>query len=289
MNNKEELNKDLLTIPIYLNTKIVFDMLATIEDGFSVVKNIQTSRSKDKENEVDAEVGSGNIFAFLNIGLKGKIKDTSKGNETYSEERTHTTVSLFQKLKHRLEEAGLVIRNYSCIQIGDFIELQGNFKMNPLISMLSRIKEMMAIYNLFSEKIKQNNGKKDKVLSDAKFNAQIDGLINGLQANGKRDIVCETENINILLPTYDSYFINNNMNEVTDGNYKFLGKVVQKCVGDGEISLLRNTVFSKLQVEKLKDFEAIINDDSLKPFFSEKIATSVKAPVIMAIPIAIYI
>ena len=39
---KIENNK--LTIPIYLNTKIVFDMLATIEDGFAEVKNVQTSR-----------------------------------------------------------------------------------------------------------------------------------------------------------------------------------------------------------------------------------------------------
>ena len=42
MDKKEGLNKDLLTIPIYLNTKIVLDMLATIEERFSVVKNIQT-------------------------------------------------------------------------------------------------------------------------------------------------------------------------------------------------------------------------------------------------------
>ena len=29
----EKIDKSKLTIPIYLNTKIVFDMLATIEDG----------------------------------------------------------------------------------------------------------------------------------------------------------------------------------------------------------------------------------------------------------------
>lgn len=41
-----KIDKNKLTIPIYLNTKIVFDMLATIEDGFTEVKNIQTSKSK---------------------------------------------------------------------------------------------------------------------------------------------------------------------------------------------------------------------------------------------------
>ena len=40
LEQKNVRNKDL-TIPIYLNTKVVFDMLATIEDGFSEVKNIR--------------------------------------------------------------------------------------------------------------------------------------------------------------------------------------------------------------------------------------------------------
>ena len=35
---REKIDKNKLTIPIYLNTKIVFDMLATIEDGFQKVK-----------------------------------------------------------------------------------------------------------------------------------------------------------------------------------------------------------------------------------------------------------
>ena len=35
-----KIDKEKLTIPIYLNTKIVFDMLATIEDGFSEMRNV---------------------------------------------------------------------------------------------------------------------------------------------------------------------------------------------------------------------------------------------------------
>ena len=48
--NKIEKNK--LIILIYLNTKIVFDMLATIEDGFAKVKNVQTSRNKNRGAEI---------------------------------------------------------------------------------------------------------------------------------------------------------------------------------------------------------------------------------------------
>ena len=80
------------------------------------------------------------------------------------------------------------------------------------------------------------------------------------------------------------------MIEVTDGNYKILGKVIKVCMDDGEISLLRNTVFSKLQLDKMKEFQEFFSDPSLAQFVDEGgIKTVISAPVIMVIPIAIYI
>ena len=70
----QEIEKNKLTIPIYLNTKIVFDMLATIEDGFAEVKNVQTSKSKNRENDIETNIGSNNLFAFLNVGIHGNHK-----------------------------------------------------------------------------------------------------------------------------------------------------------------------------------------------------------------------
>lgn len=287
---KQQIDKNKLTIPIYLNTKIVFDMLATIEDGFSEVKNIQTSKSKIKEDDAEANIGTSNLFAFLNIGIRGNHKSGSNDDQTVIEEKTHTTVSLFQKLKAQLEDEKLINRDVENFEIGDFIEIQGTLKTNPLIDMLSSLKELMALANLFSDKPKQNQSKKDKLISDNKFNTQIEGLINGLQADGKKDIICESISVKVILPTDENYFLNSNMSEVTDGNYKILGKVVQICKDSGEISLLRNTVFSKLQLDKMKEFQDVFNDPTLNQFVGEGgITTSVRAPVIMIIPIAIYI
>lgn len=76
----------------------------------------------------------------------------------------------------------------------------------------------------------------------------------------------------------------------TDGNYKILGKVVQICKDSGEISLLRNTVFSKLQLDKMKEFRDVFNDPALADFVGNGgITTTIEAPVIMIIPIAIYV
>lgn len=71
---REKIDKNKLTIPIYLNTKIVFDMLATIEDGFSEVKNIQTSKSKNREEDAEANIGMSNLFALFSVGLKGNLE-----------------------------------------------------------------------------------------------------------------------------------------------------------------------------------------------------------------------
>lgn len=286
----DKINKDKLTIPIYLNTKIVFDMLATIEDGFSEVKNIQTSKSKNREEDAEANIGTSNLFALFSVGIRGNLKSGTSNDQTIMEEKTHTTVSLFQKLKSNLEDAKLVNRNINSFEIGDFVEIQGNLKTNPLIDMLSALKELMALANLFSEKPKNNQSKKDKLMSDSRFNSQIEGLINGLQADGKKDIICETPDLKVVLPTDENYFLNNNMSEITDGNYKILGKVVQICKENGEISLLRNTVFSKLQLDKMKEFQDVFNAPELSQFVGDGgITTTVKAPVIMIIPIAIYI
>ena len=286
----EKIDKNKLTIPIYLNTKIVFDMLATIEDGFSEVKNIQTSRNKNREEDAEANIGTGNHFALFNVGIKGKLKSGNNSGETITEEKTHTTVSLFQKLKSDLEDAKLIKRDVNKYEIGDFVEIQGNLKTNPLIDMLAALKEMMILTNLFSDKPKGNQSKKDKLMSDAKFNSQIEGLINGLQADGKKDIICETPDLKVILPTDENYFLNNSMTEITDGNYKILGKIVQICKDSGEISLLRNTVFSKLQLDKMKEFKDLFNAPSLSQLVGEGgITTTIEAPVVMIIPIAIYI
>ena len=288
---KQNIDKSKLTIPIYLNTKIVFDMLATIEGGFSEVKNIQTSRNKCKEEDAEANIGTSNLFALLNVGIRGNSRNNSSAGETIIEEKTHTTVSLFQNLKSQLEEQKLIIRDINNIEIGDFVELQGILKTNPLIDMLFALKELMALADLFSDnKNNKNKTNTQKLMSDNKFNSQIDGLINGLQAGGKRDIICEAEKLSVVLPTDENYFLNSNMSEITDGNYKILGKVVKLCKETGEISLLRNTVFSRLQLDKMKEFQDLFNDPSLSLFVGEGgIATVVKAPVIMLIPIAIYI
>lgn len=284
----DKIEKNKLTIPIYLNTKVVFDMLATIEDGFAEVKNVQTSKNKNRDEDIEANIGTNNLFAFLNVGIRGNHKSNSSNGETVVEERTHTPVSLFQQLKGKLDNAKLINRDITRLSIGDFVEVQGTLKNNPVIDMLSSLKELMALANLFADN--KNQSKKNKLMSDNRLNTQIDALIKGLQADGKKDIICEADGMNVILLTDENYFLNNNMSEVTDGNYKILGKAIQICIEEGEISLLRNTVFSKLKLDKMNEFKDLFSDPSLSRFVGDDgLKTVIYNPVIMIIPIAIYI
>ena len=135
------------------------------------MKNIQTSKNKTTEDNAEANIGTSNLFALLNIGIKGNHKIGSDDNQMITEEKTHTTVSLFQRLKMELEEEKLIIRDIDEIEIGDFIEIQGVLKTNPLIDMLAGLKELMLLVNLFTDnKPKENKGRKDKLLSDNNSN-----------------------------------------------------------------------------------------------------------------------
>ena len=67
---------DTLVIPIYLNQRTVFDMLAMLEDGFSHLETVQTSRKRGSTTEGggEAEIGASNIFALLGVSLKGHLR-----------------------------------------------------------------------------------------------------------------------------------------------------------------------------------------------------------------------
>ena len=175
-----KIDKEKLTIPIYLNTKIVFDMLATIEDGFSEMRNVQTSKSVSSDETVGADIGTGNIFAWLNIGVSANKKDSNQQDQTTTEQRTHTTVSLFQKLKATLEENNYIKRDSNEMKEGDFIEIQGVLKTNPLIDFLSNLKELIKLANAFDDNKGNNKSKARKMMEDQKLNTQIDALIQGM-------------------------------------------------------------------------------------------------------------
>ena len=133
---KTKLSHTQLMVPVYINEKIVLDMLAIIEDGFSMVSQVNSSEQKESTSE---QIGSVNastslLNKLLKIDLKGDISHTGnvEENENISKEKVHTNVSLLSKFRTTLEDEKLLdtSSNISNVKIGNFIELEGELQKN---------------------------------------------------------------------------------------------------------------------------------------------------------------
>lgn len=141
--------KDQLIIPVYLNEKTVLDMLAIIEDGFSMVSEV--SSSNQNSSTTDLKLGGGlSTKAILDKLLKIQIDanyEEEKSNNTTAEtksEKVHTNVSLLSKFRSELINNQLLSctaesdLDISKIKTGDFIELEGELQKNPMIDLMEK-------------------------------------------------------------------------------------------------------------------------------------------------------
>ncbi|EPY2277894.1 DUF6414 family protein [Clostridium sporogenes] len=293
-----------LYVPIYLNQRIVFDMLAIIEDGFSQLSTVQTCQSNSSKEgaDISGEIGTSNIFAFLKANFKAAVKGEEQSNEqsTILQERVHTPTSLFSKLYTRLNNDNIIKfidskDKLDTIEPGDFIEFEGKLSKNPLVALLESFQMLGELAMLFeNEKTgKDNKSNKNKMLENKKIITQIKALSDSLKNGNMFDLICKINNdkdLKAVLPVYVDYFYNKNMNEIIDGEYRILGKVT-KVVNNSEdesINLLRNTSFSLFQESLLNQMFNTFNSASEYGLEISKIETSITAPAIQVIPFAIY-
>lgn len=300
-------NEDKLIIPIYLNQKIVFDMLAILEDGFSQIRNIQKKISEEDNisSNVDGEIGTSNIFALLGVRLKAGLRGEQKSasDKLVNEERIHTPASLFAKLLEKLNEKQLIKdlkskKDLDEIKPGDFVSFKGTLAKNPLISLLESVSRMMELVVLFDDNNpNQSGGKKGKRNNNPNKTLinQINGLTVSLKTGGMIDILCkikDEKNLSAVLQTYINYFYNKSMNEIIDGEYTVLGKVVKivKEEDNNSINLLRNTSLS-LANEKLMDqFTTVFKSKEIENAGLEipDVKTKIYSNGVLIIPISIY-
>ena len=56
----EKVAESQLIVPVYINEKIVLDMLAILDDGFSMVSQVNYSEHRESSNSKSGEVGISN-------------------------------------------------------------------------------------------------------------------------------------------------------------------------------------------------------------------------------------
>ena len=112
MTHEESLTNDELVIPVYLDTNVLLDLLATVEDGFKLVERVTTGQTSGKSTERsgDAEFATPSLFNFFKVGFSGKLRRESDqgASETSEAELTHTYGSLLHRLRRYLVNEHLV-------------------------------------------------------------------------------------------------------------------------------------------------------------------------------------
>lgn len=297
MNNN--IKADRLIVPVYINEKIVLDMLAIIEDGFSMVSQVNYSEHKEststQKGELKASTDASILSKLLKIEVSGELNHTgNKGeNETISKEKVHTNVSLLSKFRGFLVEQKILKSDFdfSEISIGDFIEIEGELQKNPLINYMDIFLDLFRMVDIFTDKPQlgnktQANNQKQKQNETAK---QIQAFASELKHSGTIDFILSDIKGTAVLSAQEQYLANDNVSEIIGGHFKVLGKVISVCKDNtDEIDLLRKTSLSILSEEFLDEMFSGFQTLDDKQIHLPELITKIAGPAVIVIPIAIY-
>lgn len=154
-----------LIIPVYLNQRLVFDLVAMLQGGITTVTRV--SEAQREAGTVAGEVAGGfglsqALSSLLRVNLSGKVSgDTSETMErTSTAERVHTPASLFFTLRNLLWEKGILTSHSLEVQPkpGQFVEFTGSLRRNPLIETFDSLTGILNLSIMFAEPAKPPHG-----------------------------------------------------------------------------------------------------------------------------------
>lgn len=288
-----------LMIPVYINEKIVLDMLAIIEDGFSTVSQVSYSDHKENSNaqkiETEVSTSASILSKLLKIDLKGELSHSGNCGETENttKEKVHTNVSLLSKFRAFLTDANILKSGFdiSNMKIGDFIEVEGELQKNPLINCMDIFVDVLRMADIFAEKPQLNartQAKAQKQQQDETMK-KIKSFASELKHSGTVDFILSDSAGTIVLSAQEQYLSNDNISEILGGHFKVLGKVIAICADKTEsIDLLRKTTLSILPHDLLADMFSCLQNEDMKQYNLPELKTEISEPAVIVIPVAIY-
>lgn len=290
---EHDIKSDRLIIPVYINEKIVLDMLAIIEDGFSMVSQINYTEHTENNSvqKADAEISTSTtlLSKLLKIDVSGGLShEGNRGqNENIIKEKVHTNVSLLSKFRSFLVEQKILKSDldFSKMQVGDFIEVEGELQKNPIINYMDSFIDLFRMVDIFTE---QPQTEKSKPREDETV-TQIKSFAEELKHSGTIDFILSDAKGTTVLSVQEQYLANDNISEIIGGHFKVLGKVISICKEDMEnIDLLRKTSLTILQEDLLNDMFSGFKTEDMKQFNLPELKTKITSPAVIVIPIAIY-
>lgn len=288
-----------LIVPVYLNQRIVFDLLAMMQDGLSQVTRITTTEAgKDATTRgIDTTFGLGQAFAgLLKVDFSGKRSSNREAsNETSrSEERVHTPSSLLFKLRQMLGEQNQLKTAGGSYQpgAGHIVEFTTTLRRNPLIETMDTTVGMMELATTFTEQPKRP-GKRQSAPSDEKQTMlQMERFRETLKVGSTVDIVSDTleSGYTAVLTLEEEFLSDPTMSNLVEGQFTVLGKVIRVVTdASNSISLLRKTPISAMPLPLLQEAFSHFNALSGEQGYGlPTIDWEITGPAIQVLPIGIY-
>lgn len=290
-----------LIVPVYLNQRLVFDLVAMMQNGISTVSRLEVravDENKDR-SKMEAKFGLADAFgALLKIDLGGAKEGerSSASQRTESTERTHTTASLFSILRADLNARNLIVSpEDSDVRPGDFVEFSASMKRNPLIAGLEQVTQFLSLAGVFDVPSAgdQKKGKPKMGTAESELlilARQLQSVNDKLKQGGTGDLFAtNVAGRYSAVVTLENQFLNDPaMSDLIDGTFSVLGKVI-RVVREGErISLVRNSAIS-MSPEFLNVLvESFMKMQATPGFSVPDMAYEVDGPAFQVLPVAIY-
>lgn len=296
---RKNMKADQLMVPVYINEKIVLDMLAIIEDGFSTVSQVSYNEHKENNNVQKLESGvstSANILSkLLKIDLKGEVSHSGNSGENTSvaKEKVHTNVSLLSRFRTFLVNEKILKSGFDTanIKIGDFIEVEGELQKNPLINYLDIFLDLFRMVDIFTEKPQLGSKTQTKAQKqqENEIVTQIKSFADELKHSGTIDFILSDDVGTVVLSAQEQYLSNDNISEILGGHFKVLGKVIAICKDETEnVDLLRKTTLSIFPIDQITEIFSGFQNSGIKQFNLPELKTQIPGPAVIVIPVAIY-
>ena len=296
---RKNMKADQLMVPVYINEKIVLDMLAIIEDGFSTVSQVSYNEHKENSNVQKLESGvstSANILSkLLKIDLKGEVSHSGNSGENTSvaKEKVHTNVSLLSRFRTFLVNEKILKSGFDTanIKIGDFIEVEGELQKNPLINYLDIFLDLFRMVDIFTEKPQLGSKTQTKAQKqqENEIVTQIKSFADELKHSGTIDFILSDDVGTVVLSAQEQYLSNDNISEILGGHFKVIGKVIAICKDETEnVDLLRKTTLSIFPIDQITEIFSGFQNSGIKQFNLPELKTQIPGPAVIVIPVAIY-
>lgn len=309
---------DELVVAVYLDTNVLLDLLATVEDGFTLVERVTSGQTRDRASEQGGSAEVGIPFHFFRLGLTGKLARSSKTGETATSESelTHTYGSLLHRLRRYLIEEHLVHTATSSVtcSVGDFVEFTGLVRPNPFTDSFTRLESMLRYIDVAmamestadptssppatkggrgqsQQRKKPANPETSQMKTMGTF---IGHLTEDVEREGTSTVVVEAQSsgYRAVVTLFDDYLRDRSMAELLNREFRVLGKMARHLpAGSSEgVDLLASSGLGGFPPELLSTLSDAIAEMSRSG--AARIAapsTTIAPPVIEIVPIAIYL